>query len=81
MNDLLKYLAFIVFAVGGIVYIRLTLKQVMKDLNGQGKIVRDDRRADEFRALTSAMTTLVHTEDEKRRQWLVDKFLNGWRRP
>ena len=52
-----------------------------KDFNGLGGIVRADRVAEEFRSLTAILTTLVTTEGKEERRWLVDKFLNGFRRP
>lgn len=68
----------VAFLAGGLY---VAFKRMQKDLNGLGKGIRADRTAEEFRALTMAMTTLVMTKDKQDRQWLVDKYLNGWRRP
>lgn len=93
MSELNQLILTTVFVAGGFwVFIRLSLKHIQidaqrrdelhrKDINGVGSAVRADRIAEEFRSLTSMLTTLVETEEKKDRQWLVDKFLNGWRRP
>jgi hypothetical protein len=57
------------------------LKRMQKDLNGLGARSRESQIAIEFRSLTIALTTIVMTEDLKERQWLAEKFLDGWRRP
>jgi len=67
-----------IFGAGGAMAL---LRGVRKDLNGQGKRMRDEHTAAEFRALTVAVTTLALEEDRQIRQWLAEKFLDGWRRP
>ncbi len=66
------------FGAGGAMAL---LRGVRKDLNGQGKRMRDEHTAAEFRSLTVALTTLALEEDEQTRKWLCEKFLDGWRRP
>jgi len=78
MNDWPKILAELAFAAGTLWAI---VRGLRKDVNGLGKRARDDHVTMEFRTLTSMMTTLVNTEKRDDRQWLVDKYLNAWRRP
>jgi len=81
LSELGKFAAWILevaFLAGGLY---VAFKRMQKDLNGLGNGMRADKRVEEFRTITMMMTTLVMTEDKNERQWLVDKFLNSFRRP
>jgi len=78
MGELIALAVGAIFGAGGAMAL---LRGVRKDLNGQGKRMRDEHTAAEFRALTVALTTLALEEDIQTRRWLVEKFLDGWRRP
>jgi len=78
MGELIALAIGAIFGAGGAMAL---LRGVRKDLNGQGKRMRDEHTAAEFRALTVALTTLAMMESKEMRIWLVEKFLDGWRRP
>jgi len=78
MGELIALAIGAIFGAGGAMAL---LRGVRKDLNGQGKRMRDEHTAAEFRALTVALTTFAMMESKEMRIWLVEKFLDGWRRP
>ncbi len=56
------------------------VKRMQKDLNGLGMRVREDRESEDFRFLTTAITTLATTKDPSDRKWLAEKFLAAGRK-
>ena len=56
-------------------------EKLRTDLNGLGKRVREEHIATEFRALTMALMSLALEEDAQTRRWMVEKIIDGWRRP
>ena len=78
MGELIALAIGAIFGAGGAMAL---LRGVRKDLNGLGKRVREDSVTMEFRTITSMLTTLALMESKEMRIWLVDKYLNSWRRP
>lgn len=65
------------FVAGGVLAV---FRRVVRDLNGLGKRVREDRLVDDNRYLVTVAATLAVTEDAGDRKWLAEKFMEAGRR-
>lgn len=78
MNDAILFKFAELLFGAGIVY--ATFRRVVKDLNGLGRRVREDREDQEHKFLTDAMTKIALEKNLQERKWLVDKYLGSGRK-
>lgn len=65
------------FIAGGILSV---FRRVVKDLNGLGRRVREDRLVDDVRYFTIACSAIALEKDEANRRWLAERFISASKR-